>query len=120
MSKPLGRVSKYHAVPTVIDNVRFASKKEASRYCELKLLLKAGEIALLAVHPEFDLLASTMAGAECIGTYTADFRYTEKDRDGTHRLVVEDVKGGRATRTEAYRLRKRILKANYGIEIRET
>ena len=37
--------SKYHAVPTTIDNIRFASKAEARRYRELRLLEKAGEIA---------------------------------------------------------------------------
>jgi hypothetical protein len=34
-------VSKYHAQPTVVDGIRFASKAEARRYGELMLLMKA-------------------------------------------------------------------------------
>ena len=38
----LSTPSKYHAVRTTIDNIAFASKKEAARYAQLKLLLRAG------------------------------------------------------------------------------
>jgi hypothetical protein len=44
-------------------------------------------------------------------TYRADFTYLE---DG--RLVVEDAKGWR---TEMYLLKRKWLKAEYGIEVRE-
>src|SRR3990167_2292221 len=36
------RTHKYGAVPTVVDGIRFASKKEARRYSVLRLLEKAG------------------------------------------------------------------------------
>ena len=35
---------KYRSKRTVIDGITFDSKKEANRYCELKLLEKSGEI----------------------------------------------------------------------------
>lgn len=37
-------MSKYHAQPTLVDGIRFASRKEAARYRELCLLERAGEI----------------------------------------------------------------------------
>ena len=35
---------KYNARKTVVDGIKFDSKKEAARYSELKLMEKAGEI----------------------------------------------------------------------------
>ncbi len=88
---------------------------------KLKLLEKAGEIADLQVHPRWALRANSFNGTlaldgTVIGHYTADFSYRPTDRVG---LIVEDVKGGRATSTEAYRLRKKIFEANYGLTITE-
>lgn len=134
-------VSKYHAQPVERDGIRFASRAEARRYEDLRVMQMAGEIQKLVCHPRFALYAPTLRedaepinqehpwkwlqlcrgeyGPNCvarrIGYYTADFAYETKD--GVP--VVEDVKGGNATRTEAYRLRKRIVEAIYGIEIRE-
>ena len=31
-------MNKYHAKPTFVEGRRFASRKEAGRYCELRLL----------------------------------------------------------------------------------
>ena len=35
------KTSKYHNKKTVVDNIKFDSKLEANRYCELKLLRKS-------------------------------------------------------------------------------
>lgn len=102
------RFNKYGAKKTVVDGITFASKAEARRYGELKLLEKAGEIRHLELQPKFDLTVN----GEKIGRYVADFRY----REGTE-SVVEDVKG---FKTPVYRLKKALVKALYGIEIRET
>ena len=48
-------MNKYNAVTTTIDGIKFASGAEAQRYCELKLLEKAGEIYDLEVHPRIQL-----------------------------------------------------------------
>ncbi len=42
-NQKVGRVAvekphKYHAEPTIVDGIRFDSKKEATRYAELRLL----------------------------------------------------------------------------------
>ena len=105
------RQSKYRNVPTVVDGVRFASKKEAKRYGELKLMQRAGAITHLDVHPSWEF---TLLGVR-IGKYTADFSY----RRGAYEFIVEDVKGGKATRTEAYKLRKALMLAIHGIKITE-
>ena len=103
-------VSKYRAVKKEIDGITFASTKEARRYVELKMLCKAGEISGLELQPRYDFIIK----GQKVGSYRPDFQYYA---DG--RLVVEDCKS-KATRTEAYMLRRRIMKAMFGIDVLET
>ena len=103
-------MSKYHAEPVIVDGVRFASKKEGKRYGELKLLQDAGEITDLICHPRWPL---TVNGIR-VANYEADFSYYDCRQE---RPVVEDVKG---IKTPVYRLKRRMMKAIYGIEISET
>ena len=109
-------MTKYNAVSCVIDGVRFASKAEAERYCELRLLLRAGQISNLEMQPKFPI---SINGVK-ICTYVADFRYFSRD-DGPQNQVghlhVEDVKG---TKTPVYRLKKKLVEALYpGVKIEE-
>jgi Protein of unknown function (DUF1064) len=104
-------VNKYHARATVVDGIRFASLKEAARYGQLKLLLRAGMIDALEVQPRYEFWVKDIL----IGRYKADFRYFDRK---TAETVVEDVKS-KATRTEAYRLRKKLMLACHRIKIRE-
>lgn len=106
-----GRGAKYGNEVTVVDGVRFDSGKEARRFGELQLLAAAGVVAELEVHPRFPIVVEH----RLCGVYTADFRYRDQE---TGALVVEDVKS-EPTRTTAYRLRKRLVEAIYGITIRE-
>lgn len=109
---------KYHAQPTVIDGIRFDSKAEARRYQDLRLLERAGEIRGLELQPSFDLCVPTgLTSMSRVGRYRADFAYEAVDRaSGVWRRVIEDVKG---MRTETYRLKKRMVEAQYGVEITE-
>jgi hypothetical protein len=100
-------MSKYGAVKTEIDGLVFASKREARRYSELKLAERSGDISNLELQPKFPLIVN----GKKVATYIADFRYTENGN-----VVVEDVKG---VRTAIYRLKKKMVKALYGIEIVE-
>ena len=113
------KLSKYRAAPTVIDGVRFASKKEAARYAELKLLERAGEIHDLRLQPRF-VLSAGVPDAIKIGEYRGDFQYcqceTPMDCRGT--FVVEDVKSI-ATKTRIYKWKVKHLRAEYGIEVQE-
>jgi hypothetical protein len=51
-----------------------------------------------------------------IGAYIADFRYEVVETDA---VIVEDVKSP-ATKTPLYRIKKKLVKALYDIEITET
>jgi len=105
--------SKYRAVKETVDGITFASKAEARRYAELKLLEKAGEIFDLRVQPEYDLCAWQNGNAPVVGKYRADFSYLDvRTKCG----VVEDVKG---FRTPLYRWKKKHVEAQYGITVRE-
>ena len=100
--------NKYRAIKTIVDDITFDSKKEARRYVQLKLLVKAGVVTKLELQPRYDLIINTV---KC-GFYKADFRYFENGKE-----VVEDVKG---MKTPVYNLKKKLIKAIYGIEIFET
>lgn len=101
--------SKYNASITEVDGIKFDSKKEATRYRELQLLLKAGEIGLLQLQVPFEL---NEGGSHSL-KYVADFVYI---RTKTGEKVIEDAKG---YRTEIYRKKKRLMKKVHDIEIRE-
>lgn len=99
---------KYHAQPTTVDGIRFASKKEARRWQELQLLVRGGIIKKLVRQPSFEIVVNGHA----ICRYIADFSYV--DRDGVGH--VEDVKG---VRTPVYRLKAKLVRAVYNIIIEE-
>lgn len=101
-------MNKYHNIKTIIGGIKFDSKKEARRYQELKLLFNAGKISFLETHPRFEI---TVKGKK-ICTYIADFRYLDESQN----KIVEDVKG---VKTSIYRLKKKLMKAVYNIEIQE-
>jgi hypothetical protein len=113
--------NKYRATARQIDGYRFDSKREAARYQELKFLVVAGEIEALEVHPGFPLMVPdlTTEGApfvfHTIGWYHADFQYRNVH---TGNIIVEDVKS-KPTKTEAYKLRKKFVEAQYGMTIVE-
>lgn len=115
---------KYHAVRTQVDGIMFASKKEAKRYQELKMLEQSGEIWDLELQPRFPLVVASTTGTVMgaakaiagafdgrIGEYRADFAYCDR-----HGRIVEDVKG---FKTPLYRWKAKHLAAQYGIQIRE-
>lgn len=108
--------SKFGNHKVFYDGIQFDSEREATRYINLKFLLKAGEISDLRLQVEYELIPKQlgpdgkMAEKKC--TYIADFVY--KDKDGNE--VVEDVKG---FRTDVYKIKKKLMRYRYGIEIQE-
>ena len=109
-----GTASKYGNRRTVVDNITFDSKAEARRYQELKLALQTGGIRYLKVHPTWELHCADGFGERAVVCkYEADFMYF---RSGDMYMTVEDVKGHR---TAMYRLKKKWLLLEYGIEIQE-
>lgn len=121
------------------DGTWFDSRLEAKRYTDLKIMLAAGQIRSLEVHPKFDLIPTirfrdrlrkkTITLRKT--TYSADFRYEEKcvyppvlypsetgakpvpkadSSDLSWRLVVEDVKGHK---TDVFKLKERLFRQLY-------
>jgi hypothetical protein len=106
------RPRKYHNQPVVIDGQKFDSKAEGERYKQLKLLAQAGEITSLTLQPRYALAIN---GTNC-GFYQADFRYVD-ERSGP--VVVEDVKSPATAANAVFRLKSKLVRALYGIEITE-
>jgi hypothetical protein len=118
-------VNKYHAKRTGCGRAECGlhdSKREAIRCGELQCMKKGRLIRDLKYQPKFDLLACSTRGqfhaVIKIGVYVADWEYHEFSC-GAWVHVVEDVKST-ATMTPVFRLKQKILRANYGIEIRVT
>ena len=109
--------SKYGAQRTTVDGITFASKKEARRYGELRILERVGRIRGLTTQPVFRLCvtAQDLTTTDIIGEYRADFVYDERRGDSWFKMV-EDVKG---FKTPLYRWKKKHVEAQYGIQIRE-
>lgn len=105
-------MSKYGNHRTVIDGIRFDSKREAERWCELRLLERAGEIKELQRQVSFELIPAQKNGKVKPVKYVADFTY--ETRYGKY--VVEDAKG---VRTEVYKIKKKLMLERYGIEVVE-
>lgn len=103
--------SKYRNKKTTIDGITFDSKKESLRYSQLKLMKLAGVISDLELQPKYDFIHNGVK----ICTYKADFRYIFHENNDEY--VVEDVKG---YLTEIYKIKKKMMKAFYGIDILET
>ena len=110
-------VNKFGAKPTTVDGVRFDSRREASRYRELKLLERAGEIRNLRLQVRIDLEGrdaplKTRSGRQM--RLTVDFCYEDKRLNWA--LVYEDAKG---KPTRDYEVRKAVAEA-MGYTIKET
>jgi hypothetical protein len=108
---------KYGAIRTAVimpngTKRTFASKREAERYQGLALLEKAGRIRNLELQVSFPLRVNNVL----ICRYVLDFKYEEYEHRAWS-VVFEDVKG---YATPAYKLKKRLMLAVHGIEIRET
>lgn len=124
------RRSKYGNRKTVVDGITFDSKKEANRFRELQLLERAGKITALQRQVKYVLIPTQREfsneiykkGAhqghfkpgkvlekEC--SYIADFAYFQDNK-----YVVEDTKG---VRTEAYKIKRKLMLERYGIKAKE-
>lgn len=120
------RRNKYHAYKCKVGDEVFNSRKELHRYEELCLLEKAGHIKNLRREVKYILIPAQreviwkngrpkqgkVIEREC--SYIADFVYEENGQ-----TVVEDVKGGNATKTDKYIIKRKLMLYVYGIRIRE-
>ena len=115
---------------TTSDGITHDSQKEATRWCELKLLERAGKIKDLQRQVEYELVPNQYEtivrfskdgkrlkdGVKLIErrvVYVADFVYTDLS---TGQTVVEDTKG---VRTKEYIIKRKLCLYIHGIRIKE-
>ena len=99
--------SKYRNQRTMVDGIKFDSKKEAEYYGKLKIREKAGLISDLKLQVKFKLLSFS---------YVADFVYFDNE---TMKLEVIDVKSNITRRLPVYRMKKKAMKNELNIDIKE-
>lgn len=118
---------KFHNRPTerIMPNGKvrtFDGAREASRYDELVLMLKANAIRDLRIQPQFTLKESyiTANGDRSRAvTYRADFSYEVRGENGAWHFVVEDVKSERTRKNKDYRIKAKLMQENRGITVQE-
>lgn len=107
-------MAKYGNRKVIRDGIEFDSIKECQRYCELKLMQRAGVISDLRLQVSFELLPAQRIDGKVVEravNYVADFVYKQ---DGAQ--VVEDTKG---IRTKDYIMKRKMMLFFHGIRIRE-
>jgi dsDNA-binding SOS-regulon protein len=95
---------KFNAIRCELDGIKFASKKEAKRYKELKLLQTAGEILFFLQQVPLRLPGGIK--------YVLDFMVFWADGN----ITMEDVKG---LKTPIYILKKKQVESVYPFIITE-
>ncbi len=123
----------------VIDGITFQSIREGNRYCELKLLQRAGKISDLELQKRYELIPAQYETVEtgeyykvgakkgqpktkqvCVEqslVYVADFVYKENGQ-----TVVEDSKGFRDPSSSTYAkfvIKRKLMLWIHKIKIRE-
>lgn len=107
-------MTKYHNRKITRDGEVFDSVKEYRRFCELKLMERAGVITDLKRQVKFELIPSQKVDGKVVErpvNYVADFVY---EQDG--KTVVEDTKG---FKTKDYILKRKMMLWIHGIRIQE-
>lgn len=121
--------SKYGSRKVVRDGMTFDSVKEYNRWCELKLLERAGKIRNLKRQDKFVLIPAQHED-DTVGarggvkrgkrlereiSYVADFTYTQNGD-----TVVEDVKGYKGGSAYAvFVIKRKLMLYIHGIRIKE-
>lgn len=106
------RRGKYNNKKTEVDGFTFDSKKEASRYEELKAMKHAGVVQEIELQPAFLLVPKQSyvedgkRKTERPTYYYADFKVTYSDG----RVEYEDVKG---RETDVYKIKRKLLRWRY-------
>ena len=102
---------KYNNTKTVVDGIKFDSKREGARYLTLKHMEQDGLIQNLILQPKFLLQDKFRYQGKAIReiNYIADFEYVQ---GGV--TIVEDVKG---METKDFILKKKLFLKQYGENI---
>lgn len=100
-------MNKYKNTKIVVDNIKFDSNLEATRYKELKLLQRAKHISNLRLQVPFLLQESFKKNGTAHRKieYIADFVYEENGQ-----IIVEDTKG---MKTETFKIKQKLFEYKY-------
>ena len=110
--------NKYRNQQTVVNGIKFDSKKEAARFKVLLEKQNNDEISWLKLQVNFTLVEgfTTIQGKRILPIkYVADFTY----RDSEGKLIVEDVKSPATRKDKAYRMKNKLMADKFGIIITE-
>lgn len=109
--------NKYNNQKPIFNGHKFDSNRELQRYKILLFAEKSGKIKNLERQVKFILIPTQRDEngklLEREVSYYADFVYTDAK---TGLLIVEDVKG---VKTDAYIIKRKLMLALYGIQIKE-
>lgn len=133
------RTNKLGNRSITIDGISFQSVREGNRYCELKLLQRAGKISNLELQKRYELIPAHYEEVETgeyykVGSkkgqpktkrvckelavdYVADFVYEENGK-----TIVEDSKGFRDPSSATYKvfvIKRKLMLWKYGIFVKE-
>ncbi|MFA7132899.1 MAG: DUF1064 domain-containing protein [Bacteroidales bacterium] len=111
-SKIYSKSGKYKNKKTEYNGFLFDSKKEADYCCILDLLQKAIKDSDRVISYEKQVPFQIILNDKKICKYYADFKVVY----GDGRIEIVDVKG---FKTDIYRLKKKLVEAQYGINIIE-
>jgi lipopolysaccharide assembly outer membrane protein LptD (OstA) len=100
---------KYNNTPTVVDGIKFDSKKESQYYGRCKMLKLAGKITKIECHVPFPLIVNGVL----ICTYEADFVLYYPDGS----VRVKDVKSAATEGLPVFRLKKALMLAIHKINV---
>lgn len=109
-------MTKYYSKKITVDGVKFDSKREYKRWCELLLLQQEGKIANLDRQVKFELIPSQRIDGKVVERpvhYVADFVYVDTM---TCKKVVEDSKG---FKTKDYIIKRKLMLWVHGLRVRE-
>jgi hypothetical protein len=106
-----GKNSKFRAIPTTTaDGQTFKSILESAYYNRMWVLQRAGEVTLIEREVRYELIVNGVF----IAAYMMDFRVTYADGH----VEYVDCKST-ATKTPLYLIKKQLMLALYGIELKE-
>lgn len=124
-------MNKYRNRKITRDGETFDSVKEYRRWCELRLLERAGKIANLKrqvkyvlIPAQYEVVGYTKAGKpqeKCVErecAYIADFSYDE-ELFGNGDFVVPVVEDTKGVKTKDYIIKRKLMLWVHGIKIRE-
>ena len=98
---------KYRNIKIEVDGIKFDSKAEYTRFKELELFQRVGNISNLERQVKFELQPSFVDNQgvkQRAITYVADFVYKENNK-----IIVEDLKSVATAKDSTYKIKKKML-----------